>query len=101
MSFSLVFASFLTLILLLKSIPTTFDDIFVTRAGNQHGQSAACKAVKWRVLDQTIAEACDRFAGTPPHRMEAMIQEAVTATRLSRCCIFRSESGRPTAPAAR
>ena len=39
------------------------------------------EAVKWRVLDQTMAEARGKFADMPPERLESMIDEAVTATR--------------------
>jgi hypothetical protein len=38
-------------------------------------------AVKWRVLDQTIAEARDKFADMTPEVLEAVLDEAVTATR--------------------
>jgi hypothetical protein len=40
-------------------------------------------AVKWRVLDQTMAEARAKFADMPPEALEALIDEAVTATRLA------------------
>ena len=39
------------------------------------------EAVKWRVLDQTLTEARGKFADMPPEQLEAMIDEAVTATR--------------------
>lgn len=38
-------------------------------------------AVKWRVLDQTMAEARGKFADLAPEAMEALFDEAVTATR--------------------
>ena len=38
-------------------------------------------AVKWRVLDQTMAEARDKFADMPPEALDALIDEAVTVTR--------------------
>ncbi len=38
-------------------------------------------AVKWRVLDQTIAEARGKFADMPLAELESLIDEAVTATR--------------------
>lgn len=38
-------------------------------------------AVKWRVLDQTVAEARSKFADVPPEELESLIDEAVTATR--------------------
>jgi hypothetical protein len=40
-------------------------------------------AVKWRVLDQTMAEARAKFADMPPEALAALIDEAVTATRLA------------------
>jgi hypothetical protein len=42
------------------------------------------EAVKWRVLDQTIAEARSKFADLPPDELEAVIAEAVTAVRTER-----------------
>ena len=39
------------------------------------------EAVKWRVLDQTMAEARANFADMPPEALEALIDEAVAATR--------------------
>ena len=39
------------------------------------------EAVRWRVLDQTLAEARDKFADLPPDEAEALIDEAVAATR--------------------
>jgi hypothetical protein len=39
-------------------------------------------AVKWRVLDQTMAEARGKFVDMTPEALEALIDEAVTATRL-------------------
>jgi hypothetical protein len=39
------------------------------------------EAVKWRVLDQTMAEARSQFADMPPEQAEALIDEAVAATR--------------------
>ena len=38
-------------------------------------------AVKWRVLEQTIAEARGKFSDLAPEALEALIDEAVTATR--------------------
>ena len=38
-------------------------------------------AVKWRVLDRTMAEARDKFADLPPDEVEAMMEEAVAAAR--------------------
>ncbi|SPE20674.1 conserved hypothetical protein [Burkholderiales bacterium] len=39
------------------------------------------EAVKWRVLDQTMAEARGKFADMPPEAVESVIGEAVAATR--------------------
>ena len=39
------------------------------------------EAVKWRVLDQTLAEARSKFADMPPHELEHVIEEAVAAAR--------------------
>ncbi|HVJ55441.1 MAG TPA: ribbon-helix-helix domain-containing protein [Aliidongia sp.] len=41
------------------------------------------EAVRWRVLDQTIAEARSKFADMPENLLEAEIREAVAATRLT------------------
>ncbi len=41
-------------------------------------------AVRWRVLDQTVAEARTSFADLPPDELQAMIDEAVEASRLPR-----------------
>ena len=38
-------------------------------------------AVKWRVLDQTVADARSKFADLAPTELQAMIDEAVTAVR--------------------
>jgi hypothetical protein len=40
------------------------------------------EAVKWRVLDQTIAEARSKFADLPPDELEALLAEAVAAARV-------------------
>ncbi len=41
-------------------------------------------AVKWRVLDQTMAEARAGFADLPTDAVEALAEEAVTAVRQGR-----------------
>jgi hypothetical protein len=41
------------------------------------------EAVKWRVLDQTMADVRGQFADMSSDDLEAMIDEAVTATRHS------------------
>lgn len=39
------------------------------------------EAVKWRVLDRTIAEARSKFADLSPGELESLIDEAVAAAR--------------------
>jgi hypothetical protein len=39
------------------------------------------EAVRWRVLDQTVAEARGRFADLPEDELAALIDEAVAAAR--------------------
>lgn len=39
------------------------------------------QAVKWRVFDQTMAEARTKFADIPPDELEAAIDDAVAAAR--------------------
>jgi hypothetical protein len=39
------------------------------------------EAVKWRVFDQTVAEARSKFADLPPQELEALIDDAVAAAR--------------------
>ncbi len=41
------------------------------------------EAVRWRVLDQTIAEARAGFADLPPEELDAVIGEALAAARRS------------------
>ena len=41
-------------------------------------------AVKWRVLDQTMAEARAGFADLPADAVETLAEEAVTAVRQAR-----------------
>ncbi len=38
-------------------------------------------AVKWRVLDQTMAEARGKFADLASDELELLIEEAITTTR--------------------
>ncbi len=38
-------------------------------------------AVKWRVLDQTMAEARGKFGDMSPEALGSLLDEAVTATR--------------------
>ena len=42
------------------------------------------EAVRWRVLEQGVAEARRGFADLPPEEVEALIEEAVAATRRSK-----------------
>jgi hypothetical protein len=42
------------------------------------------EAVKWRVLDQTIAETRRQFADLPPDELDALVDEAVAAVRHAR-----------------
>src|SRR5436853_7492771 len=39
------------------------------------------EAVKWRVFDQTVAEARSKFADMAPEELERVIDEAVAAAR--------------------
>jgi hypothetical protein len=39
------------------------------------------EAVKWRVLDQTMAEARRKFADLSPNDLQALLDEAITAAR--------------------
>jgi len=39
------------------------------------------EAVKWRVLDRTVAEARSKFADLPAEELEALIEEAVASVR--------------------
>lgn len=39
------------------------------------------EAVKWRVFDQTVAEARAKFADIPPDDLEAIVNEAIDAAR--------------------
>lgn len=38
-------------------------------------------AVRWRVLDQTVAEARSKLADMPPNELDALLAEAVAETR--------------------
>jgi hypothetical protein len=39
------------------------------------------EAVKWRVLDQTLAEVRDKFADLSPEEVETLVEEAVAYAR--------------------
>ena len=38
-------------------------------------------AVKWRMFDQTMAEARSKFADLPPEALDSLLEEAVAAAR--------------------
>ena len=38
-------------------------------------------AVKWRMFDQTMAEARSKFADLPPEALDSLLEEAVVAAR--------------------
>jgi hypothetical protein len=56
---------------------------FLARRGVKKGDLSKFieDAVKWRVLDQTMAEARGKFADLPPEALEELIGEAVSAAR--------------------
>ena len=56
---------------------------FLARRGLKKGDISKFieEAVKWRVLDQTVAEARSKFADMAPQELEALIEEAVAAAR--------------------
>jgi len=39
------------------------------------------EAVKWRLFDETVQQARERFADMPPQEIEALVDEAVQAAR--------------------
>lgn len=59
---------------------------FLARRGMKKGDLSKFieEAVKWRVLDQTIAEARSKFADVPPKELELIIDEAVAAARTTK-----------------
>ncbi len=56
---------------------------FLARRGMKKGDLSKFieDAVKWRLLDRTIAEARSKFADMPAGELEAVIDAAVTAAR--------------------
>jgi hypothetical protein len=56
---------------------------FLARRGMKKGDLSKFieEAVKWRVLDQTMAEARSKFADLAPEELESLIDEAVSSTR--------------------
>ncbi len=59
--------------------------VFLAQRGMKKGDLSKFieEAVKWRVLDQTMAEARGKFAGMPAEDVEALLAEAVAATRVA------------------
>lgn len=59
---------------------------FLARRGMKKGDLAKFveEAVRWRVLDQTVAEAKGRNAKARPVDIEAAIEEALAAVRAER-----------------
>ena len=56
---------------------------FLARRGLKKGDLSKFieEAVRWRVLDQTMAEVRGKFADMPPDGLESLIDEAVAAVR--------------------
>ena len=56
---------------------------FLARRGMKEGDLSKFieEAVRWRVLDQTLAEARGKFADLPPEELELLIGEATAAAR--------------------
>jgi hypothetical protein len=56
---------------------------FLVRRGMKTGDLSSFveEAVKWRILDQTIAEARDAFSDMAPEDLDALLEEAVAAAR--------------------
>ncbi len=55
----------------------------LTRRGMKKGDLSKYieDAVKWRLLDQTLAEAREGFADMTPEALDTLIDEALTASR--------------------
>jgi hypothetical protein len=56
---------------------------FLARRGMKKGDLSKFigEAVKWRVLDQTLAEVRGKFSDMPPDELETLIDEAVASAR--------------------
>jgi hypothetical protein len=56
---------------------------FLARRGMNKGDLSKFieDTVKWRVLDQTMAEASTKFSDLAPDALDSLIQQAVMATR--------------------
>ena len=59
---------------------------FLARRGLKKGDLSKFieEAVKWRVLDQTMAEVRSKFADMPSEELESLIDEAVAAVRAAK-----------------
>jgi hypothetical protein len=66
-----------------RKIPMPVCATFSSGAGcrPENLSSFVEEAVKWRILDQTIAEARDAFADMTPDELDALLEEAVAAAR--------------------
>jgi hypothetical protein len=56
---------------------------FIAQRGGKKGDLSKFieEAVKWRVLDQRLSEARSKFADLPADELQALLDEAVAATR--------------------
>lgn len=56
---------------------------FIAQRGGKKGDLSKFieEAVKWRVLDQSLTEARSKFGDLPADELQALLDEAVTATR--------------------
>ena len=56
---------------------------FLAQRGMKHGDLSKFieDAVKWRMFDQTMAEARSKFADLPPEALDSLLEEAVVAAR--------------------
>ncbi|RJF87448.1 hypothetical protein D3874_10805 [Oleomonas cavernae] len=56
---------------------------FIAQRGGKKGDLSKFieEAVKWRVLDQSLTEARSKFADLPADELQALLDEAVAATR--------------------
>jgi hypothetical protein len=56
---------------------------FMSDRGMQEGELSKFieEAVKWRVFDQTLGEAREKFADLPPDDLQALIDEAASSVR--------------------
>ena len=59
---------------------------FLARRGMKKGDLSKFieEAVRWRVLEQTVAEARAGFGDLPPDELQGLIDEAVQAGRIPR-----------------